>query len=241
MKLNQKTIKLVIIIFICSWFRDLMDNLEKTPLFRGLKPKKIKTLLENGKFFTRKYYKNNYIAYRGDEVEYLMLILKGKVQTLISDDSGKIRNLAVLDTFCAIAPSFLFGKNNRFPVDVKSLNESLIFFIGKSEVFSILKKDETVLKNYLDLVSDKAQLLATEFWKNFANNTIKKKITDYFKECLDSDTMVVKLDKTLEELAKYFDVSRPSLSRAINELIKSGAIERVKRGVYVVKDRDFLN
>jgi len=216
-------------------------NINKTTLFKGLSSKDVESILENKKVFTKKFYKNNYIAYRDDELTHLMLILKGEIQTLISNDKGKIRNVVTLPTLTTIAPSFLFGNNNRFPVDVKSVNESLILYISKNSLLRIIENNNIVLKNYLNIISNKSQILSKKLWKEFSNNTIKKKIIDYVAEHLDQDTMIVSFDKSLEELSKYFDVSRPSLSRTLNQFIKNKDIEKIERGKYIIKNIKILD
>ncbi len=218
----------------------MYKNIEKTNLFRGLKIKEIENLLKNKVHFTKKFYKNNYIAYREDKTEFVMIILEGEVQTLISNNAGKIKNVIILPKYSSIAPSFLFGSNNKFPVDVKSVNESLILYISKKSIFEIIQENPVALNNYLNIISNKAQILSQKLWKGFTNNTIRKKILDYLQEHINQETMIVKFDKSLEELAKYFDVSRPSLSRALNDFIKNGDIEKLERGRYIIKNQKII-
>jgi len=218
----------------------MFEHLNKTRLFNGLKQNEIESLFKNKEYFKKKFYPKNYIAYRGDEIEHLLIILKGEVQTLISNEKGKIRNVILLSRYCAIAPSFLFGKNNKFPVDVKAVKETTILYIKKDSLLNIVKENHIVLENYINILSDKAQILSRELWKGFKNNTIRKKILDYIIERVDTETMIVEFDMSLEDLAKYFDVSRPSLSRALNEFIKNGELQRLKRGKYQIKNTRIL-
>jgi CRP-like cAMP-binding protein len=218
----------------------MYKNIDKTALFKGLEIKEINNLLEGKEFFTRKFYKNNYIAYRNEETKYVIIILKGKIQTMLSNSEGKVKKIIILPKYSSIAPAFLFGENNKFPVDVKSVDESLILYIAKSSLLQIVQENEIVLNNYLNILSTKAQVLSEKLWKGFSNNTIKKKIKNYLIENLNKDTMIITFDKTLEDLAKYFDVSRPSLSRALSEFIKNGSIEKLERGKYLVKNFDAL-
>jgi CRP-like cAMP-binding protein len=218
----------------------MYKNIDRTTIFIGLSPEKIRELLLNKEHFTRLFYKDNYVAYRNEETKYLMIILAGNIQSMISNDSGKVKKIVVLPKYSTIAPAFLFGKNNKFPVDVKSIEESLILYIGKNALLKIIQENSTVLNNYLNIISNKAQVLSQEIWSGFSNNTIKKKITNYLQNNLNPETKIITFDKSLEELAKYFDVSRPSLSRALNEFIKNGIIEKIERGKYLVKDFDVL-
>ena len=157
-----------------------------------------------------------------------------------TDDVLKIKNVIILPKYSSIAPSFLFGENNRFPVDAKSVGESLILYISKSSIFEIIQENSIVLNNYLDIISNKAQILSQKLWKGFTNNTIRKKILDYLQEHINQETMIVRFDKSLEELAKYFDVSRPSLSRALNEFIKNNDMEKLERGKYLIKNKKII-
>jgi len=218
----------------------MYQNIEKTSLFKGLTNKEVAGLLTGKEYFTRKFHKDNFIAYRSDEPKYVMLILSGKIQTMISNDNGKVKKITILPKFTLIAPAFLFGNNNKFPVDVKSVEESLVLYINKKAMLEIIQENSIVLNNYLNIISNKAQVLSGKLWESFSNNTIKKKIKNYLVENLNKDTMIVTFDKSLEDLAKYFDVSRPSLSRALGEFVKAGHLEKLERGRFLVKNSGIL-
>ncbi len=218
----------------------MYKNIDKTVLFKGLNIKEIEKLLDKKEHFTKKFYKNNYIAYREDKTKFVMIILEGEIQTLISNNTGKIKNVIVLSKYSTIAPSFLFGNNNKFPVDVKSVDESLILYISKKSIFTIIQENPIVLNNYLNIISNKAQILSQKLWKGFTNNTIRKKILDYLQEHINQETMIIKFDKSLEELARYFDIPRPSLSRTLNEFIKNDDIEKLSRGKYLIKNEKII-
>ena len=45
-----------------------------------------------------------------------------------------------------------------------------------------MQKDERLLVNFLDEISNKGQLLSKRIWFNFMNKTINEKVLSYIKE-----------------------------------------------------------
>jgi len=137
-------------------------------------------LLENN--LIKKYSPNESIAFRGDEVRGLYIILKGTLTTEMLTEEGNVIKIEELVPSDVIASAFVFGKKNSFPVDLNAKDEAEILFIERKEFLKILFSKEKILENFLNEVSNKTQLLTSKIWNSFNNKTIKKKFCDYVKK-----------------------------------------------------------
>lgn len=215
----------------------MIEILKETVVFNGIDEKTIKNILEKTKYEIKKYSPNESIAFRGDEVRGLYIILKGTLTTEMLTEEGNVIKIEELVPSDVIASAFVFGKKNSFPVDLNAKDEAEILFIERKEFLKILFSKEKILENFLNEVSNKTQLLTSKIWNSFNNKTIKKKFCDYVKKNQKNSLFSI---QNLGALAEYFGVERPSLSRVLSDLVKDEKIERIGRNKYKILDKDFF-
>ena len=215
----------------------MIEILKETVVFNGIDEKTIKNILEKTKYEIKKYSPNESLAFRGDEVRGLYIILKGTLTTEMLTEEGNVIKIEELVPSDVIASAFVFGKKNSFPVDLNAKDEAEILFIERKEFLKILFSKEKILENFLNEVSNKTQLLTSKIWNSFNNKTIKKKFCDYVKKNQKNSLFSI---QNLGALAEYFGVERPSLSRVLSDLVKDEKLERIGRNKYKILDKDFF-
>ena len=215
----------------------MIEILKETVVFNGIDEKTIKNILEKTKYEIKKYSPNESIAFRGDEVRGLYIILKGTLTTEMLTEEGNVIKIEELVPSDIIASAFVFGKKNSFPVDLNAKDKAEILFIERKEFLKILFSKEKILENFLNEVSNKTQLLTSKIWNSFNNKTIKKKFCDYVKKNQKNNLFSI---QNLGALAEYFGVERPSLSRVLSDLVKDEKLERIGRNKYKILDKDFF-
>ena len=215
----------------------MIETLRETVVFNGIDEKTIKNILEKTKYEIKKYSSDESIAFRGDEVRGLYIILKGTLTTEMLTEEGNVIKIEELVPSDIIASAFVFGKKNSFPVDLSAKDEAEILFVERKEFLKILFSEEKILENFLNEVSNKTQLLTSKIWNSFNNKTIKKKFCDYVKKNQKNNLFSI---QNLGALAEYFGVERPSLSRVLSDLVKDEKLERIGRNKYKILDKDFF-
>ena len=215
----------------------MIKTLRETVVFNDLDEDKIKDILEKTKYEIKKYSLDEPIAFRGDEVKGLYIILKGTLITEMLTEEGNIIKIEELVPSDVIASAFIFGKNNSFPVDLSAKDEAEILFVERKEFLKLLFSQEKILENFLNEISNKTQLLTSKIWNSFNNKTIKKKFCDYVKRNQKNNEFFI---ENLGALAEFFGVERPSLSRVLSELVKDEKLERIGRNKYRILDGEFF-
>ncbi|MFZ7972834.1 Crp/Fnr family transcriptional regulator [Fusobacterium watanabei] len=215
----------------------MIKTLRETVVFNDLDEDTIKDILEKTKYEIKKYSLDEPIAFRGDEVKGLYIILKGTLITEMLTEEGNIIKIEELVPSDVIASAFIFGKNNSFPVDLSAKDETEILFVERKEFLKLLFSQEKILENFLNEISNKTQLLTSKIWNSFNNKTIKKKFCDYVKRNQKNNEFFI---ENLGALAEFFGVERPSLSRVLSELVKDEKLERIGRNKYRILDGEFF-
>ena len=215
----------------------MIKTLKETVVFNNIDEETIKNILEKTRYEIKNYSPNESIAFRGDEVKGLYIILKGTLITEMLTEEGNIIKIEELVPSDVIASAFIFGKRNSFPVDLSAKDKAEILFIERKEFLKLLFSQEKILENFLNEISNKTQLLTSKIWNSFNNKTIKKKFCDYVKKNQKNNLFSI---QNLGALAEYFGVERPSLSRVLSDLVKDEKLERIGRNKYKILDEEFF-
>ena len=215
----------------------MIKTLKETVVFNNIDEETIKNILEKTRYEIKNYSPNESIAFRGDEVKGLYIILKGTLITEMLTEEGNVIKIEELVPSDVIASAFIFGKKNSFPVDLAAKDEAEILYVERKEFLKLLFSQEKILENFLNEISNKTQLLTSKIWNSFNNKTIKKKFCDYVKKNQKNNLFSI---QNLGALAEYFGVERPSLSRVLSDLVKDEKLERIGRNKYKILDKDFF-
>ena len=215
----------------------MIKTLKETVVFNNIVEETIKNILEKTRYEIRNYSPNESIAFRGDEVKGLYIILKGTLITEMLTEEGNVIKIEELVPSDVIASAFIFGKKNSFPVDLAAKDEAEILYVERKEFLKLLFSQEKILENFLNEISNKTQLLTSKIWNSFNNKTIKKKFCDYVKKNQKDNLFSI---QNLGALAEFFGVERPSLSRVLSDLVKDEKLERIGRNKYKILDEEFF-
>ena len=215
----------------------MIKTLKETVVFNNIDEETIKNILEKTRYEIRNYSPNESIAFRGDEVKGLYIILKGILITEMLTEEGNVIKIEELVPSDVIASAFIFGKKNSFPVDLAAKDEAEILYVERKEFLKLLFSQEKILENFLNEISNKTQLLTSKIWNSFNNKTIKKKFCDYVKKNQKNNLFSI---QNLGALAEFFGVERPSLSRVLSDFVKDEKLERIGRNKYKILDGEFF-
>jgi CRP-like cAMP-binding protein len=216
----------------------MYEQLSQSPMFKGIPGQEIKELLNRVQHRFIAYKKGKTLASRGDKCEKLMILINGSVRGEMIDFNGKAIEVETITAPRPIAPGFIFGKNNFFPVDVVAEQDITVLSIPKPSLIQLIQLSKAVLNNYLDIISNRAYFLSERLWF-MSFKTIKEKFAHYIFTLLKPGETKVVLPKNQQELSEFFGVSRPSLARVIGEMEEAHVIEHNRREI-IIKDPDKL-
>jgi len=202
-----------------------IDDLFLCPVCMNIPVNEREHFLNEITYNSKHFKKGECIAQQGAIVNALYILLKGSARAEIISDSGTVLNIEIIKAPNALAPALLFASNNRFPVDVVALEDCELILISKNSIIQQLSCNEEFLQGFMTFSSNRASSLS-ERLKVLSTKTIKGKIAQYLLARTDNLQFTLDLNQT--ELAAYFGVTRPSLSRSLSEMIDEGIIS-IKR------------
>ncbi len=209
------------------------NQLSGSPLFRGVSDTDLEGILSSVPYRIRKFKTGNLISQTGEPVESLMIVIGGIVKGEMVDEAGRVIKIEDIPSPGALATAFIFGSRNRFPVNVIALTDGEILSIEKTDFLKLLMKNDIVLVNFLNMISNRSQFLSEKIkFLNF--KTIKGKLAQFILQKAEGDKSTIILNMTQNDLADFFGVARPSVSRAIGELEQEGLIEAAGKKIRIL-------
>ncbi len=204
---------------------EIIKTIKKNQLFIGLSDESIRNVLKEIKYYIKTYSKGEIIAHEDDECKSLALVLFGTVEIQRLYSNGKYIVLSRLLQGDVFGEALVFSKSKTYPATVIALNECKVLFINKEDVLKICSYEETVLENFISLLSDKVFILNSKI-KSISFKSLRQKVINYIlNEIKDQKSNSIILNNTKEEIASLLGIPRPSLSRELISLRDLGYIE----------------
>lgn len=218
----------------------MIPTLVNNPLFRGITPERLLADLEEISFHTRSYKKGEILAQQGAVCNRLVILTKGSVRGEMIDYSGRLIKVEDIAAPRAIAPLFLFGEENRYPVEVTANEPTEVIELPKSSVLSLFRKNEQFLENYMNLSANYARTLSDKlFFMSF--KTIRQKLASYLLRLYKQQQQThITLDRSQQELSDYFGVSRPSLARELAHMQEDGLLIADRKHITILQKEELV-
>lgn len=205
-------------------FYDLYDF----PLFADADRNCIDALLQQSANRITAYHEGDLIALQNDPCRSLMLLCSGSVSARMTHEEGREIAIENLHAPEILAPAFLYGSENRFPVTLRAATDCRVWFISREVFLEMMEADRTVLRRFLENISDRSVFLSRKL-NEFALQSLPTRILSY----LQSHGRI----QNIQEVAFIMGVARPSLSRALSLLQEQGRVRKESGGYVAVGNR----
>lgn len=200
----------------------MMETIINNRLFNNIEPSSLKKILNDIQYVTYSYTKDEIIKNEREECKWLGLIVEGSIELQRIYSSGRYIVLKKLDKGDIFGEALIFSDNNCYPATVVAASDCRIIFINKGEIIRLCKENETILQNFISLLSNKVFMLNNKI-KNQNLKSIRDKVVNYILE--NRQDYCVYLNESKETIANELGVPRPSFSIELINLKEEGYID----------------
>ncbi len=202
----------------------MLEILTKSGLFKNMSDNEKNHCLSQFNYQIKNYKKQEVIVYAQDEVIQQLILLVGSVKNEMSDYNGKTVKITDMEAPRLLAPGFLFGNISHYPVSIFANAHCEIMAINKRDFTNTILENKQLQLNFINLISNQTQFLTRKI--NFLNlKSIKAKIAHFLlNQHIQQNNDTILLPQSQTQLAELFGVTRPSLSRSMNELSRDSII-----------------
>jgi len=212
----------------------MIDLLGECNLFQGMNGSEISSVLSGHLGRIKNYPRDTLIAQAGDEVRSLLIVLQGTVKGEMIDYTGKVIKIEDIVPPRPLAPAFLFGSRNRYPVNITSGEDTKVFSIPRDDFLLMLQDSEKVLLNFINIISSRGQFLSNKI-RFLSFTTIKGKLAQYLLDIsVQTTSNSFQLPHSQSQLSELFGVARPSIGRAIGEMNQEGILRTEGKRVEIL-------
>lgn len=211
---------------------NIAEKLKTIDIFKNIDTEKFSNCLRQYNVIEKRIRKGAQLIWQGDTYSSLLVVVSGRLKGEMINKSGKTVKVEMLDVPGLIAPAILFAEDNTMPVTVCAEADCGIIKIKKEHFKKLLSCHKPLLDGYLRLISNKFLFMSQRFHQ-MSSLTLEEKILSYLKKLPERGDGGHYLDQSLEELAGYFGVTRPSLSRSMINLQDKGCITKKDRWIWV--------
>jgi CRP-like cAMP-binding protein len=199
----------------------------------------LESLLKGKPWRLLEFERDRVVSSAGDECHNLLIVVQGSVRGEMNDFSGRKLKIEDIAAPRPLAIAFLFGRDNKYPVDILANENSVVMAIPKDVLIHLLQNSQSILRNYLNAISNRSQFLSNKI-RFLSFKTIREKLANFILTQADLKGNVCIFSQTQAELADFFGVTRPSLARTIAELEAEGIL-MAERKKFTITDREKLN
>ena len=170
----------------------------------------------------KRYDKGEYIAFKGDRVKELKLLVRGSINVAFVLPSGVVmRSMSHLAPY-PLGAVALLGKKNRYRVDITADEECEVIAVNRDIIEERIMNCREFMLSFFDYSTSKVDLFV-EHLSILSQRSIRAKLAFYIFICSDSHNKY-KFRKSIRGLSEYICVERPSLSRVIAQFVNEGLI-----------------
>ena len=175
--------------------------------------------------------KGNIIFHEGDACESIGIIISGKVDIVSYSFQGREMLINSLKAGEIFGNNLIFSSSPIYKGDVIAKEKSVIAFINKEDLVTLLQNNREFLELYLQAQSDKAKLLTARIQLlSFPN--AEERLFYYASK----NHNVIEY-KNVTTLAATIGVQRETLSRLLTSLIERHLIKKEKGKITVLKKK----
>ncbi len=191
------------------------EVLTRMSLFEGCEAEALHQLLREAPNSLRIYKEGEYIARQGDACRSLFILMKGNVKTQMENAEGKQLTIDWIKAPDILAPAFIYASENRFPVNVEATELCEVLVMDRTRFEAFMHAQPAVMRNFIAIISDRSLFLSRKL-NEFALQSLKSRLLNYLQMHGGIHNQ--------QEVAFILGVARPSLARALSELIAEGKI-----------------
>ncbi|MGM8365950.1 Crp/Fnr family transcriptional regulator [Virgibacillus sp. W0181] len=182
--------------------------------------------------------KNNFVFNAGDDLDYVYIVLNGRVRTYLNTVNGKEKTLMVIGKNGLLGEDFIQG-DHVHSTSAIAVTESTLLKVDKIKFRKITFSEEKTLTQWLQILSLKTKVL-TQSHSNLAFNDTRERLASALiylaktyggKDINNSTRIGIKF--THQELADFIGSSRVTVSNELNKLRKEGIVSKMDKHYHI--------
>lgn len=207
------------------------EALIASPVFEGINPREIDSLLDNLHATEKLFAKGEIIYSAGEAIDSFPIVLSGRVRASLAQGSKRqvVAWFNEGDSFAEAVPVSL----KQSPVEIEAIEESLILFIPSASLTGLMSSSGYRLHANLMMEMSKKVAGLSEKLSLLTESRLSDRVLRYLNTLPKDEENAVYLPLKYNELAEYLGVNKTSLSRTMHAIEDEGLIHMKGRKIFL--------
>lgn len=215
----------------------MYENLMTLPLFKGVSYNRVSEIVGKIPLSFVKFSAGQTVLLAGEPCADIKFVISGSVRILIRNYTDRFRVSQTLVSPAVISPDFLFGRDTLYPGDVTAIDDVSLMRIEKKDFITLLREDDVILFNYLNMLSTNAQK-AVDGVLALTSGSLEERIAFWIIALTQMGSTDIVLQARQRDLYSLFGVQRTSFVAALDSLRSQGIIEYTPNEIHVLSRRE---
>ena len=198
--------------------KTIFSQLESSALFSGLDANDIERHLNTLRYSVKKVPAKTVFISENDSLCEIVVVVEGLVSAGMSTAKGKHLMVDYLKPGTMLAPAFVYSDECEVPVEVKTIEKSVLFCMSKDDFSLLIGFCEPVRNNFIHILSHINFFLMSKIRMVYMSSIKEKIATFLLRKATVMHCDSVPLSLSRRQLADVFGIQKSSLIRTLNEL-----------------------
>lgn len=208
--------------------KEISPLFNKMPLFSGIKPEELSSMLGCLKAKKSGYRKQDIILLEGQPVPAVGIVLSGNIRIVKEDYMGNRNILTELSPGNLFAESYACAQAEKLPVTVLSVTDSEVLWIDYGRIVSTCSSScrfhNRLIENMLGIIAAKNIALSRKI-EHVSKRTTREKVLAYLSdEAAKAGKNEFDIPFSRQEMADYLCVDRSAMSGELGKLQSEGIL-----------------
>lgn len=213
--------------------------LKKSPLFSGIDLEEMQSMLQCLSAVEKKYDKNEIILRQGEIVDYMGLVLSGRIHIVKDDFWGNRTILSDISPSQMFGESFACAQSQGLSVSALAVEPTVVLFLDIKRILNTCSSacvfHTRLIRNLLSVLAEK-NLMLTGKIDHITKRTTREKLLSYLSaESLKAGSPTFQIPFNRQQLAEYLAVDRSAMSQELSKLQREDYLSYHKN-VFHLKD-----
>lgn len=206
-----------------------MFDIKKCKLFNNSNIEALKKYIK-----IHEYNENSLIHLEGEVCNDISIVISGEVEIITYNYDGSSFVISTISEGGLFGEILLYSSFRSYMGSVMSKTKVILGSVSKDKLEELFIIDPSIYHNFINLICDRAFNMNTRL-KLIGQKNIRDKINHYINiQQTLGYSKKIPIGKSKEELAKYLNIPRPSLSRELITMKKEGIINFDKKYIYLL-------
>ena len=201
----------------------------KSPLFAGIKPEEMQSMLQCISYHIGDYTKGEIVAFEGENLKHIGIVISGAVDMVKEDVWGNKTMLLRIRKNDLFGETFACGEDNQSVVTFLVSEDAKILFMPFSRVMHSCTMacafHQRLIENMVKIIANKNRDLMRKV-EIISKRTLREKILAYLSiQAQVQQARYFEIPLGRVEWAEYLCVDRSALSRELAKMKEDGMID----------------